>query len=130
MKLGVAVFRDCVSPRVDISDSLLVYDIHEGTVDKKETHSLTYDQPDQLISILQEKDVSALVCGGCPRFFLRMFRFHNVEVIAGMTGNPEHVVKTLVEGKRPFPAADDFRGGRWRSRGKIKQKNKFKIKEV
>ena len=115
---------------MDISDSLLIYDIREGAVNREEMCSLIYDEPYQLVSILQEKNISALVCGGCPRFFMRMFRFHDVEVIPGMTGNPEHVVKRLVQEKRPFLPAAEFPGGCRRRRGKLKQKTNQKIKEV
>jgi hypothetical protein len=101
----------------------MIYDIRDGAVNQQEEHSLIYDQPDQLISILQEKKVSALVCGGCPRFFQRMFRFHDVEVIAGMTGNPEHVVKALLQGKLHSLPEDTFPGARCRHRGKKQKAN-------
>lgn len=101
MKVGIMLFRNIVSPRLDIADSLLVYDIdnENGVVKKKEQCSLAFDHPTQLISFLQENEVKKIICGGCPQFLSRMLVFHGFDMVAGLTGDPGHIEKMLVEGK-------------------------------
>jgi predicted Fe-Mo cluster-binding NifX family protein len=99
MKVAVPLFRNGVSPRIDIADSLLIYDIDNGIVKGKETCSLTFEHAAQLISILQKKQIARILCAGCPQFFLRMLYFYGVEVVPGVTGDPEYIVKQWIDGK-------------------------------
>jgi len=62
MKVAISVFRNGVSPRLDISDGLLIYDIDNDGVNKKEKCSLNFDQPAQLNSILQKKEITTIIC--------------------------------------------------------------------
>jgi predicted Fe-Mo cluster-binding NifX family protein len=98
MKVAVTVFKNGVSPRVDIADSLLIYDIENGVIQDKEECHLVFDQPPQLISFLQEKQIAAIICGGCSKFFLRMLFFHGFDVMSGVTGDPENIIQKLIDG--------------------------------
>jgi predicted Fe-Mo cluster-binding NifX family protein len=99
MKVAIAVFRNVISPRLDTSDSLLIYDIDKDVVNKKEKCSLTFDQPDQLTSILLKKEITAVICGACPQYFSRILLFHGVDVLTGLTGEPENIIKMLISGQ-------------------------------
>lgn len=88
-----------MSPRLDITDSLLVYDIENHVVKEKEQCDLVFEQPAQLISFLQKKQVNTIVCGGCPQFILRMLSFYGIDVVPGLTGDPESIVTMLINGK-------------------------------
>ena len=100
MRIAVTLFRNSVSPRIDIADTLLIYDIDNGKIKETKRCSLTFEYATQLISILQQKKITTIVCGGCPQFFLRMLLFHGFEVQLGLTGDPENIAKSLAEGKR------------------------------
>ena len=110
MKVAIPLFRNGVSPRIDIADSLLIYDIDNGVVKRKEKCSLTFEHAAQLISILQKKQITRVICAGCPQFFLRMLYFYGVEVVPGVTGDPEYIVKQLVEGKLSDIPLNGFTG--------------------
>jgi predicted Fe-Mo cluster-binding NifX family protein len=99
MKVAIPLFRNGVSPRIDIADSLLIYDIDNGVIKRKETCSLNFEYAAQLISILQEKQITRIICAGCPQFFLRMLYFYDIEVVPGVMEDPEYIVKQLVDGK-------------------------------
>jgi predicted Fe-Mo cluster-binding NifX family protein len=99
MKVAIPLFRNGMSPRIDIADSLLIYDIDNGVVKGKETCSLNFEHATQFISILQKKQITRIICAGCPQFFLRMLYFYGIEVVPGVMGNPEYIVKQLVDGK-------------------------------
>lgn len=110
MKVAIPLFRNGVSPRIDISDSLLIYDIDQGVVKGKEKCSLTFEHAAQLVSILQKNQVTRIICGGCPHFFLRMLYFYGVEVVPGVIGDPELIVKQLVNGELPGIPLNGFMG--------------------
>ena len=99
MKVAVPVFRNVVSPRVDISDGLLVYDIDNDVVNKKEKFRLEFDQPAQLVSILQKNEITTVICGGCPQFYLRNLVFFGFDVVSGLTGDPDHIAEAFAAGK-------------------------------
>jgi predicted Fe-Mo cluster-binding NifX family protein len=99
MKVAIAIFRNGVSPRVDISDSLLIYDLENSSIKNRETCSLSFEQPSELVSFLQKKDIRKIICGGCPQFYLRTLNFYGFDVIHGLSGNPGHIVKSLIDGK-------------------------------
>ncbi len=99
MKIAVSIFKENVSPRLDIADSLWLYQIDKRihTAVLIEKCIATYDQPTQLIEWLKEKNVTSVVCGGCPHFFLRMLLFHGIEVAPGLTGDPANVALQIAK---------------------------------
>jgi predicted Fe-Mo cluster-binding NifX family protein len=103
MKVGIMMFKEGISPRLDIADSLLIYDLdtNTGVAARRESCRLDFDQPFQLVSFLQEKGISTILCGGCPQFFWRMLFFYGFDVVPGVTGDPEDLVKLLAAGKLP-----------------------------
>ena len=128
MKVAVTIFRNGVSPRVDIADTLFIYDIENGVIQKKEKCSLIFDHPAQLISVLQKKQIATVLCGGCPQFFSRMLFFNGFEVMPGLAGDPELVIKNLIDGKLkhiyPEPCAPFGRKRRREKKRLYRGKNK------
>lgn len=123
MKVAVTIFRNGISPRVDVTDSLLIYDIENSTIKKQETCNLSFKQPAELVSFLQEKDISKIICGGCPQFYLRTLNFYGFDVTHGISGNPDHIVKSLIDDTSNTIPADkscgrNRRGRRQGCRGK------------
>lgn len=99
MKVAVAIFRNGVSPRIDVTDSLMVYDIEDGIVKNQEKCALSFEQPADLVSVLQKKEIEKILCGGCPQFYLRTLAFYGVDVLRGLSGNPDHIIKSLIDGQ-------------------------------
>jgi predicted Fe-Mo cluster-binding NifX family protein len=110
MKVAIPLFRNGVSPRIDIADSLLIYDIDKGVVKREEKCSLTFEHANQLISILQKKQINRVICAGCPQFFFRMLYFYGIEVVPGVMGDLEYIVKQLVDGKLSDIPLNEFPG--------------------
>jgi predicted Fe-Mo cluster-binding NifX family protein len=63
-----------------------------------------------LIAILKKNEITRVICAGCPQFFLRMLYFYGIEVLACVMGDPEHIVKQLVNGELTGAPADGFIG--------------------
>jgi predicted Fe-Mo cluster-binding NifX family protein len=124
MKVGIMMFKEGVSPRLDIADSLLIYDLdtNTGVAARKELCSLDFDQPFQLVSFLQEKGISTILCGGCPQFFWRTLFFYGFDVVPGVMGDPEDLMKLLAAGKLPGMSSSSrgYRGGDCGRRGRFR----------
>jgi predicted Fe-Mo cluster-binding NifX family protein len=99
MKIAISIFRNNVSPRLDIAESFWIYEIQNGAVAGKELITLAFDQVDQLIMFLRKENVEKVFCGGCPGFFMRMLTTQGFEVIINVGGKPEFVVQNYIEGK-------------------------------
>jgi predicted Fe-Mo cluster-binding NifX family protein len=127
MKVAIPVFKSRVSPRIDVSDSLLVYDIHNGVLKQKVIPSLAFDYPAELVSFLQKNNIKQVICGGCPQFFLRALLFYGFDVAAGLSGDPGHIMKLFVEGKLknlPLCYPDNPFGRRCSRRRRTRKRNK------
>ncbi len=116
---------------MDIAERFLVYDIENGAISRKEECPLVPDQPFQLVSLLRERGVKTIICGGCPQFLLRMLFSNGLEVLPGLSGDPEDVVHMLVDGSlNHIPPYTPF-GRRCRNRGRGDSgRNRKKMKEV
>lgn len=99
MKIAVPVFKNGVSPRIDVSDGFLVYDINDGKVMHKGFHNVSFEYPAELIVFLKKNNIEQIICGGYPRFFLRALLFYDFKVFASLSGDPDDILKLFVEGK-------------------------------
>jgi predicted Fe-Mo cluster-binding NifX family protein len=123
MKVAVTIFRNSIAPRVDISEGLLIYEIDDGVIKNKEEYNSAFEQPFQLLSVLREKGIKKILCGGCPQFLLRMLFFNGFEVMPGLAGDPGEIIEALVKGKlEGFPPCVPFgRRCRNRNRGNMRK---------
>ncbi|MCP4219132.1 MAG: hypothetical protein GY765_31140 [bacterium] len=99
MRVAISLFKECVTPRLDISDSILIYHIGGGAVAQVERYQQVLEQPGQLIAFLKEKQVDKVIVGGCPGFFLRMLLIYEFDVFVGLTGSPGDAIQLMLDGK-------------------------------
>jgi len=113
MKVAIPMFRGGVSPRFDIAECIDVYDVDvtEGVSEKLETlTTFNVEEPYQLVLSLQRKKVDAVICSGCPGFFLRLLFCHGIEVISGVMGSPGDLLSAFTRGSissSTFPGGGD-----------------------
>lgn len=100
MKVAVTIFKNGISPRLDIADSLWVYDTQDGGAVKCETVSVTFEHPAQLAEVLTEKGIHTVLCAACPQYYLRVLISNGFTVIPGATGDPEESVRQLAAIKK------------------------------
>lgn len=126
MRIGVTMFRDSVSPRLDISDSLIIYRIDKGKIKQKEKINLIYDQPGQLFTILEQKKMDIIMCNSCPGYFYRMISSNGSKIICNVKGEPDEIIKTFINEK-----LQDFRTHGSSTNNEYKKNcNKVKIKNL
>jgi len=99
MKVAVAIFKDVVAPRLDIADSVIIYEIKNKVLKSKEKFRLFFDRPYYLIALMEEEKLTSILCGSCPPFLLRALDVHDFDVKWGLMGDPDKLIKSLIEGK-------------------------------
>jgi predicted Fe-Mo cluster-binding NifX family protein len=127
MKVAVPVFKNRVSPRIDVSDGLFIYEIQKGAIKQKVKYPLVFDYPAELVAFLQKKGIKKIICGGCPHFFARSLLLSGFELLSGLSGDSEQVMNLLVEGKLDnIPAGGPAvsLGGRCGRRGRARKRNR------
>ncbi len=120
MKLGIAVFRGLVAPRVDFSEQLLIYEIEGGSVVLKNTVNLMLNNYFEILSFLKSEGINCVICGGGPRGFLRNLYFNGIEILNGGFLTPEKAIDLFLSNQLA-PLSPNFafgknRGGRRRFR--------------
>lgn len=100
MKVAVPLFKEKLSPRIDVADGFYFYNISEGVVHSKQSFLWSSDHPVRLITFLREQNIDTVLCGGCPGFIFRMLGCRGVEVVRGVTGvnEPDSLVDLWISG--------------------------------
>jgi predicted Fe-Mo cluster-binding NifX family protein len=97
MNVAIAVFKESVSPRLDIADRLMCFQLSDGNVHNKRFLPLVDVQHDRLIALLRKQGVSTLICGGCPKLLYSMLSTQGIRVVPVVEGLPGQVIKSLQE---------------------------------
>ncbi len=127
MKVGVAVFRNIVAPRLDFSEQIFSYDIENGKVLNMNAINLVLGYPMELLNVLRSEGIDTIICGGGPRGFLRNLYFNGINILNGGFMEPQKAVELFLEQKLlPFFTEYDLnfgwgrrnRWGRGAGRGK------------
>ncbi len=124
MKVAMILFRNKMSPRVDVSDRLAVYELLNGAARKEEEFSISIERPGQLVALLKEKHIAAVACGGCPGYFMRMLMSHGLDMLPGITGDPDEAAAQLAGMEPETLKAARFDGTCRQVRARCRGKNK------
>lgn len=107
-KLAIMVFRGVVSPRLDIAEAIWVYHQENQYARRFEICPVDIDIPGpmQLVMILKQKDIHAIICGGCPRYYLRVLIDAGFNIYMGGMGSPDELASQWASGQFPSPTLD------------------------
>ena len=98
MRIAVPIWEDKVSPVLDTASRLLIVDIKDRKTDASfETQLEDQDYPQRCLRI-QGMGVDVLICGAVSRPFLRMLMASGMEIIPGVSGNPDDVLAAYLSG--------------------------------
>ncbi len=98
MRIAVPVWEDKISPVLDAASRLLVVDLE----DRRESSrfEIYLDEQDLTRRCFRMKGlgVDILICGALSRPFMRMLDASGIEIIPGITGPTEDVLKSYIHG--------------------------------
>ena len=98
MRIAVPIWGDKISPVLDTASTLLIVDVEDQReasrfeiyIDEQELHRRCLR--------IQGLDVDILVCGAISLPFLRLLAASGIDIIYGISGNPEDVLKAYLDG--------------------------------
>lgn len=96
MTVAVPVFRNRVSPVFDWCRSLVVLDISDGRVVRRETVGCEAARPEHLAGRLASHGVDVLVCGGISRQLCGLIETQRIRVIPWVSGELDEVISAII----------------------------------
>jgi predicted Fe-Mo cluster-binding NifX family protein len=118
MKIAIPIFQNMIAPRFCYATSFAVFELDSDGESKRvqDLNLLGCDWVDKL-DRLTESGVGVLLCSGFNRSFLPKAESVGIEVVAGLAGAPEEIVRALFEQR-----LDDFLvGPRGKGFGRCRQ---------
>ena len=98
MKIGIPIWEDKISPVLDTASRLLVVET-EGQKESSrfETYLDVHDTAHRCFRI-QGLGVDILICGAVSRRLLEKLMALGMQIIPGISGHPEEVLKAYLHG--------------------------------
>jgi predicted Fe-Mo cluster-binding NifX family protein len=99
MKLAIPVWENKVSPVLDTASRLLVVEVKEdGELSRFEIFLDERDLSRRCLRI-QGLGIDTLICGAVTRHFSEMLKASGIDIIPGISGQPDEVLNACFEGK-------------------------------
>lgn len=98
MKLAIPVWENKVSPVLDTALRLLVVEVKEdGNLSRFEIFLDERDLTRRCLRI-QGLGIDTLICGAVTRHFSEMLKASGIDIIPGISGQPDEVLNACLEG--------------------------------
>jgi len=98
MKIAIPIWEDRISPVLDTASRLLIIEL----VNQKETSRFEIYLDEQDLSRrsnrIQGLGVDTLICGAISRPFSSILEAFGIDIVHGISGHPEEVLKAYLHG--------------------------------
>jgi predicted Fe-Mo cluster-binding NifX family protein len=99
MKIAMPVWEDKISPVLDTASRLLVVEVKPGwDISRFEIYMDERDLSRRCLR-MQGLGVDTLICGAVTRHFSEMLKASGIEIIPGISGQPDDVLHACFEGR-------------------------------
>jgi predicted Fe-Mo cluster-binding NifX family protein len=95
LKIAVTIWGNRVSPVFDAAKTLLIADIENRMIIKKEYISFDSASPEGLIKLLKKVNASILICGAISTSPADLFVENDIKLISFVTGNALEFIETF-----------------------------------
>jgi len=99
MRLAIATENGNVSAHFGHCEKFTIVDIENGAVKSKEEIGSVHHDCGSLPQLLGQKGVQCIITGGIGGRPMQLFSSNGIQVIAGVVGGLEDVIKAYVAGK-------------------------------
>jgi predicted Fe-Mo cluster-binding NifX family protein len=97
-KLAIPVFGNRVSSRLDCSESILLVNIEDDVIIRRQETRWTSVNLLEKIRLLVQEEVAVLICGGLTETCANMLHDTGIEVIPWVRGETEEVLVRFMQG--------------------------------
>ncbi len=98
MRIAVPVWEDKVSPVLDTTSRLLIYEVKDSRTESCYEACLDEQAFPRRCLRIQNMGIDVLICGAVSSPFLRMLMASGIKIIDGISGNPKDVIAAYFEG--------------------------------
>jgi predicted Fe-Mo cluster-binding NifX family protein len=99
MRIAIPCDENRVAQHFGRCPSYAIFDVENGKIIKKEIIASPGHEPGFLPKFLAERGVQKLICCGIGPRALQLFESFGIEVIAGVEGDLEQVIRKFIGGK-------------------------------
>ncbi len=98
----LSIFGNRISPRLDVSEKVMVVKIENNEIKTKETLQLdNVDTLKKLENLLKLKP-DVLICGGLTRLCVKKLKNYNIKVIPWIQGDIDYILNLYLDGLLPI----------------------------
>jgi predicted Fe-Mo cluster-binding NifX family protein len=101
--LAIPIFKSRVSPVFDTCTRLSLIAFEDNRVITRKEFDLNNFSLRQRLQVLEKNDVAVIICGGISDVFYAILSNSNIQLISGICGNVDEVIKAYVEGRIDDP---------------------------
>jgi predicted Fe-Mo cluster-binding NifX family protein len=98
MKIAIPVWEDKVSPVLDTALRLMVVELKEGGPSTRFEIYLDERDLSRRCMRIQDLRVDTLICGAVTRHFSELLKASGINLIQGISGQPEEVLNAYLDG--------------------------------
>jgi uncharacterized metal-binding protein/predicted Fe-Mo cluster-binding NifX family protein len=98
MQYGIPLFGNRVAPRCTIADSLMLLAVTRNKVRSQHVVAIEQRTWEELIPLLVQRNVDALVCGGISRLAKESVESKRIDVVDNVAGTAEEIIRALQAG--------------------------------
>lgn len=98
MRIAVARTGGKVAQHFGHCEDFVLYDIENGEIVNQNTISNPEHQPGFLPSFLKKQGVNVVIAGGMGQRAIDLFAAEDIQVLIGVSGNADEVIKAYLEG--------------------------------
>ena len=104
MKVALTAWEDRISPVFDAARTLLIAEVENGEIVKRQHVSFFPEMSWRLAGTLNEMEIDVLICGAISQFPAGVIENSGIQLIPFVSGNVENVLDAYAAGDQLVPA--------------------------
>ncbi len=102
-RIAIPIFKSRVSPVFDTCTRLLLIDFENNRLITTKEFDLDNFSLWERLQVLAKNDVAVVICGGISDIFHVILSNSNIQLISGICGNVDEVIKAHIDGRLDDP---------------------------
>ena len=99
MKLAIMLYGTRISPRFGYSQAVMIVEVSGREEIRRNTLEIADYYPEQIPVVLSKEGVEVVISGGMNHHFQNLFRLRGIEVIWGIIGEADEVLRVFKSGQ-------------------------------
>jgi predicted Fe-Mo cluster-binding NifX family protein len=102
-RIAIPIFKSRVSPVFDTCTRLSLIEFEDDRVITRKEFDLDNFSLQERLRVLEKNDVVVIICGGISDVFHATLSHSNIQLITGICGNVDEIIRAYIEGRLDDP---------------------------